>query len=234
MDEVPLRRAATSDTFFRYAAGVAAEVHARFGTGGVHIDVTETDLPMARGLSPLAATLLAFVFLRELPSANHLLGIFIVCAGLFCLAFEGRTALTTGKVTLTAVLTGFSVGAYSVVDGYGVRIAQDWMSFTAWLVALDGGAFVLFSRGILRPQLWYILRNNWRMTLITGSLGTISFSVFVWALARAPVGSVAALREVSVLFASVIGVIVLGERFSSRRFAGATLVTAGVAFLSWP
>jgi len=55
MDEVPLRHAATSDTFFRYAAGVAAEVHARFGTGGVHIDVTETDLPMARGLSSSAA-----------------------------------------------------------------------------------------------------------------------------------------------------------------------------------
>lgn len=55
MEESALRYAARSDAFFRYAAGVAAEADVRFGAGGVRIDVTATDLPIARGLSSSAA-----------------------------------------------------------------------------------------------------------------------------------------------------------------------------------
>jgi galactokinase len=55
MEENALRRAAATDSFFRYAAGVAAEACARYGAGPVRIDVTGADLPMARGLSSSAA-----------------------------------------------------------------------------------------------------------------------------------------------------------------------------------
>jgi uncharacterized membrane protein len=43
---------------------------------------------------------------------------------------------------------------------------------------------------------------------------------------------VTALREISVLFASLIGVCFLGERFSLSRLAGAALVTIGVGSLA--
>ena len=41
--------------FFSYAAGVAAEVIERHGTGGIAVDVVATDLPLAKGLSSSAA-----------------------------------------------------------------------------------------------------------------------------------------------------------------------------------
>ena len=187
--------------------------------------------PMARGMSPLAATVLAMIFLGQIPNANHLFGVVVICGGLFCLSLESGTYVAS-KTIIMAAVTGLSVGAYSVIDGYGVRLSEDWVAFTVWLVLLDGGAFVLLSHSVLRPDLWATLRKTWRITLFSGILGVISFSVFLWALVRAPVGPVAALREVSVLFASMIGVTVLGERFSLWRLAGAALVTAGVGVLA--
>lgn len=50
-----LQDAALSAGFFSYAAGVAAEVHERYGVSGVRIEVGRMDLPLGRGLSSSAA-----------------------------------------------------------------------------------------------------------------------------------------------------------------------------------
>jgi drug/metabolite transporter (DMT)-like permease len=187
--------------------------------------------PLARGMSPLAATLLAAIFLGEVPSPAHLADIITICLGLLLLALEkvGRPAL---RVIALAGLVGLSVAAYSVVDGYGVRLSGDWWGFTVWLMVLDGGAFVLLSRRLVGDGLWVTLYRQRSRVLLSGALGVISFCVFLWALGRAPVGMVTALREVSVLFASLIGIVFLHERFSILRLAGAALVSIGVGSLA--
>ncbi len=187
--------------------------------------------PMARGMSPMATTLLAALFLSELPSATYLAGIVTICLGLLLLAIE-KVERPSPKLFLLAAAVGLSVAAYSVVDGYGVRLSGDWLSFTVWLVALDGGCFVLLARWMSGPGLWRTLYKQRDITLISGTFGIISFCVFIWALARAPVGMVTALREISVVFATLIGVIFLKERFSLRRLAGAALVTIGAGSLA--
>ena len=50
-----LDRVARGGDFFSYAAGVAAEIVERFGTGGVRLEVVANDLPLAKGLSSSAA-----------------------------------------------------------------------------------------------------------------------------------------------------------------------------------
>lgn len=187
--------------------------------------------PLARGMSPLAATLFAAIFLGEIPNPVHLAGIVTICLGLLLLALEkvGRPA---PKVIALAALLGLSVAAYSVVDGYGVRLSGDWWGFTVWLMVLDGGIFVLLSRRLVGGGLWLTLYRQRSQVLLSGALGVISFCIFLWALGRAPVGMVTALREVSVLFASLIGVFFLKERFSLSRLAGAALVSIGVGSLA--
>jgi uncharacterized membrane protein len=63
-------------------------------------------------------------------------------------------------------------------------------------------------------------------------LGVASFSVFMWALGRAEVGPVTALRETSVMFAALLGALVLGERATWVRFACAGLVAAGAGVIA--
>ena len=58
-----------------------------------------------------------------------------------------------------------------------------------------------------------------------------SYALALWAMTRAPVASVAALRETSVLFAALIGVFVLKERFRLQRALGTGAVVIGVMAL---
>ena len=54
----------------------------------------------------------------------------------------------------------------------------------------------------------------------------------MWALGRAPVGAVSALRETSVIFAALIGAVLLGERATWKRYAAAAAVAAGVSVIA--
>jgi drug/metabolite transporter (DMT)-like permease len=183
--------------------------------------------PLARGFTPLMAALLAFLALGESPGTIAAIGIALVCAGLMLLAWEAGVGLSRNAFTLAAS-AGLAVASYSVVDAYGIQISGDWFSFTVWLVLLDGCTFVLYALATRRGRaLRYWVAAPGR-TLASGALGAISFGVFMWALGRAPVGTIVALRETSVLFAAIIGVVALKERATFKRFLAAFLVVAGV------
>jgi drug/metabolite transporter (DMT)-like permease len=187
--------------------------------------------PLARGFVPVMATALAFALLGEVPAAATLAGILLVCAGLLLLAYDagGRSS---AAVLAAAAGAGLAVAVYSVVDAYGIRLAGDWFSFTVWLLIVDGGFFVglaLATRGRIALLAW---RSHAGRTLASGALGVASFAVFMWALGRASVGAVTALRETSVLFAAIIGAVALGERATWERYAAAALVMAGIATIA--
>jgi drug/metabolite transporter (DMT)-like permease len=186
--------------------------------------------PLARGLTPVMAALLAFIALGELSAPLALAGICLVCAGIASLAFE-RRGITPGVVGAAAA-AGVAVAAYSVVDAYGIRLSGDWFSFTVWLVLLDSAAFVsytLATRGAGATRAW---KNGWGRVLVSGCLGVGAFGVFMWALGRAPVGPVTALRETSVLFAAMIGALILRERTTWKRYAAAVAVMVGVGVIA--
>lgn len=188
--------------------------------------------PLARGITPLMATALGLAFLAEKPSMPTLAGVALVSAGLVVLVLErGAQRLSAGTVG-TAVVAGGAVAAYSVLDAYGVRLNADWAGFTVWLVALDGLAFVgyaLATRGRVAIEAWTQAPAR---VLVSGGLGVVSFGVFMWALGRAQVGAVTALRETSVLFAALIGAWVLKERTGRARYAAAGLVMLGVMVIA--
>ncbi len=189
--------------------------------------------PLARGVTPVIAALLAFVFLGDRPGLVGLCAILAVSLGILCLLLErGAAPLSASKIG-AALGAGLAVALYSVIDAFGVRLTGDWLAFTAWLIACDSGAFVLYSLGTRRGQALRIWRAQWGRTLVSGLLGSISFGVFMWALGQAQVGAVAALRETSVIFAALIGVVLLKERMTPARGVSAALVALGVAALAF-
>ena len=66
-----------------------------------------------------------------------------------------------------------------------------------------------------------------------GLAAFMGYALVVWAMTRAGIGEVAALRESSVLFAAVIGVFALGEPFRGARAAATLLILAGVAAIKF-
>lgn len=185
--------------------------------------------PLARGLTPIMAALLGLVVLGEWPSRSAGLGILLVSIGLFALTREKIGRHVSLWTLLAAAVTGLCVAAYSVVDAYAIRLTGDWFGFTVWLVLCDGTAFLAYVFLVQgRTTVLAAWNEGWGRVILSGGFGVVSFSVFLWALGRAPVGAVSALRETSVLFAAVLGATVLRETASWLRYAAAISVMAGV------
>jgi drug/metabolite transporter (DMT)-like permease len=80
--------------------------------------------------------------------------------------------------------------------------------------------------------LFEYLRQRWWQGL-AGGAGTVSaYGLALWAMTVAPVALVAALRETSILFATVLSALVLKERVTAMRIACALLIAAGAATLA--
>lgn len=202
-----------------YKVGLAQVYH--------HGDLSQA-YPIARGLSPLFATLIAWGVLGEVLEAGQILGVGLVSVGLIAIGMERRGSALSPALLTSAGLTGFLVAAYSVVDAYGARVSGDWLSYAVWLVLMDGAVFVAFTSRLRGRAFWTVVRREWPRTVISGLLGVGAFGVFLWALSRGEVGGVSALRETSVLFASLIGIFVLKERWSAPRLSGTMFITLGI------
>lgn len=184
--------------------------------------------PLARGFCPILATLIAFVALGEVPTVLQLFGIVLISCGILTMRLDDKGLRPGPALLFTAFVTGFMVAAYTVLDAYGARISGDWLSFLVWLMFADGLAFVGLISLLRGRTLWVTVGREWRRTLVLGVLGVTAFSVFLWALSRGLTGGVSALRETSVLFASLIGILAFKEGCSPRKMAGILLITLGI------
>lgn len=188
--------------------------------------------PLARGMTPVMATALAFALLGEVPQRGVLLGVALVSLGVLLLAREGAGRRLGASTLAIAALTGLAVAAYSAVDAWGVRLNGDWLGFTAWLIVSDTATFLAYAFALRGRAVIGGWRAGAGRVLLSGLLGIFSFGTFLWALGRAPVGGVAALRETSVICAALIGSLVLGEAAGWRRHAAALLVMLGAATMA--
>ena len=186
--------------------------------------------PLMRGVAPLVVTLLGVLFLGEHPGSATLAGIVLISLGILVIAWYagGRhTVASAGWALSNAVI----IAMYTLVDGAGARASGSAAGYVTWLCFLEGFPYlgwIAVTRG--RPALAY-LTPRWRRGIAGGAASLAAYGIALWAMTRAPVAVVAALREVSVLFAAAIGAFVLNEGFGWKRMAGAAAVVAGVAAL---
>jgi drug/metabolite transporter (DMT)-like permease len=96
---------------------------------------------------------------------------------------------------------------------------------------LDALPFTLLILWLKKKELVSYTRQFWLRGLVGGALSAAAYGVVLWAMTRAPVAAVAALRETSVIFAALIGAWLLKEGHIARRIAGAITVAAGVIAL---
>jgi len=186
--------------------------------------------PVMRGTAPLITTVLGIVFLRELPQVQVAAGIVLICAGIVSIAFVRRERHPPAALRWALANAGI-IAAYTLVDGAGVRASGNALSYVSWLLTLEGLpylAWVLWRGG--RPAVAYIARGR-RLALVGGFGSLAAYAIVLWAMTRAPVAAVAALRETSVLFAALIGAVWLKEGFGVMRLVGAASVVAGIAAL---
>jgi len=186
--------------------------------------------PLMRGTAPLIVTVLGMLFLRELPSLQVTLGILLISGGIFFIAFAQRHHHPRAAVFWALANAGI-IAVYTLVDGAGARASGNALGYVLWLTFVESIAFLAWIRWSKGPASVRYMRAQWRRGLVGGFCSVTAYGIVLWAMTRAPVAAVAALRETSVLFAAIIGTVLLKEGFGLARLAGAASVVAGVAAL---
>lgn len=183
--------------------------------------------PLMRGVAPLLVALSATFTLNEQLSSMAWAGIIGISCGVLALGLT-RQAWQAPKAVGFALANAVIIATYTVVDALGVRASGNALQYIAALFLLDGWPFALLMyarRG--KPMLTYA-RARWPIATL-GALASLgSYGIALWAMTHAPVATVAALRETSVLFAALLGAWLLKEAFTLRRLLGTCLIVAGV------
>jgi drug/metabolite transporter (DMT)-like permease len=192
-------------------------------------DLGET-YPVARGSSPALVALGGSIFAGEWMNLPGIVGVGLVCGGIFMLAAaKGRLR----HMNLPwALATGVSIAAYTVVDGIGVRASGNWLGYTAAIFA-----FFIFV------PLWFLAKsgtaffkapaNEAGKAVGGGAISILAYGAIIWAMQSSPMGAVSALRETSVVFAALLGAAFLGERLTLLRIVGCGVIAAGAVFVGW-
>ena len=143
-----------------------------------------------------------------------------------------RTAVRLVQLSYTALTTGVLIGAYTVVDGIGVRLSGSSVAYT-------NSMFLLWS--ITMPPIFYAMRGRppaytraqTAMALTGGLVSLLAYGIVIWAMQDGAMGVVSALRETSVVYAAIIGRVFLKERLSARRITSCLAIAMGAACLAW-
>ncbi|HUG13460.1 MAG TPA: EamA family transporter [Thermomicrobiales bacterium] len=189
--------------------------------------------PVSRGTSVLLVPLLAVPLLGERPTVVAVLGIACILAGLLTVGVLGAgrrvsTEITTGQRGLFfALLTGLTIATYSLIDKVGVSHIHPFIYVYGIFLLLTLGLapYVLLKR---RDRVLREWRYNRRAVLAGSILPMATYVIVLTAMRLSNVSYVVPLRETSIIFATLLGVLVLGERIGAARIAGSALIAAGV------
>lgn len=186
--------------------------------------------PLMRGVAPLIIAATSSFILKEALSGGALIGTMTICTGILTLSFEARKG--GRRAIILALSNAVVIATYTYIDGIGARLSGNAISYTLWMSLTPPVllfAWALSQRGVTAVAAH--VRYNWWRGLIGGGGSIASYGLALWAMTKAPVATVAALRETSILFALFISVVFLKERSSIWRFIAGAIIAAGVLVL---
>jgi len=190
--------------------------------------------PIMRGAAPLLVALASAPLIGEALSLQAWCAVLAISAGVIGVGISPRSGGTPAKALRYALANAVIIAVYTVVDGLGVRAAGDPAAYIATLFMFDGlpyFALVMWRRRAKQGATWAAMRQRWPIALLGAAASLGSYAIALWAMTRAPVALVAALRETSVLFAALIGGLWLKESFGLQRALGTLLIVGGVIAL---
>jgi len=186
--------------------------------------------PFARGLAPLLTVIILLFFFNRSISINELIGIGIIILGILIL-FNAQKFKFNFKILISLLYFPVSIVFYTLVDAMGVKTAESTQQFIVWLFLLIPIPMLVYSLANQKELIVSTFIEN-KYSLIVASIGSLtSYSLVLWAYTQAPIYYVASIRESSIIFASLIGLIFFKEKGLVRRLIAAFVLFIGVIML---
>ena len=183
--------------------------------------------PISRGSSCLFVAIISILFLSSDISVAGFVGILIVCIGLFLISYSKNLSFNFKGFAL-AISTAILITAYTLVDGVGVRLSENGFSYIYWLFTLNGIPLLiigLISKDGLRKRETYTFRSG----IAAGVFATSSYAIVVWSMQFIEIAYVSSIREISIVFAAIIGMLFLFEKNAKSRIIPSILIVSGIS-----
>lgn len=181
-----------------------------------------------RGLAPLLVSVVSvFVLLEPLP-LRAWLGVAAILLGVLTIALASGQPVglllrhTSGR---SALLNAVVIAGYTLVDGQGARLSGNPLAYVFTLSLFDPLLVLALQLRRNRGEMLAYFRAHWALGFLGATIATSAYAIVLWAMTRAPIATVAALRESSVVFAVLIGSV----WFKEGRLRVGLLAAAGVA-----
>ena len=184
--------------------------------------------PIARGFGPLVATIISILILGLFLNSLIIFSILLICAGIMILGLFDKENKNF-KVLQLSLFTGFFIGLYSLIDGYGARLSLSAIVYMSWTFILSSLLFPVVLR-IKKEKniIQNVIKKGKKIFWIGGTLSYIIYVIVVWAFTKAPIPMVAALRETSIFFSILIGYYFLQEKITLTKVISIILIVIGV------
>jgi drug/metabolite transporter (DMT)-like permease len=185
--------------------------------------------PLMRGTAPIIVALVSVFQMGDVLSPIAWAGVIAICVGIVTMALGNR--VNNRKGISLALLNALVIAGYTLIDGAGVRRSAAPAAYTLWVFLLTGLPLALWAASARKSEFFPYVGRHWRLGLAGGVGTTASYGLALWAMTVAPVAVVAALRETSILFATLLAGLVLKERVGLRRVIAACIIACGAAIL---
>ncbi len=190
--------------------------------------------PLFRGMAPMLVAGGAAWFAGEVLSPGALGGVLLISAGLMALSLFGGHHLRSSLPALGwGAVTAVLIAAYTIADGAGVRTVENSLSYILWLFVCQGLPVCLWLF-MTQRRAWfeYVIANR-AGVLVGGLASAAAYGLVIHAMSIGAMALVSSLRETSVIFAALIGALLLKEPFGRRRIAAACLVALGIIVIRY-
>ncbi len=185
--------------------------------------------PLFRGLAPVMVAFGAGWFAGEWLPVSALVGVGLVSLGLIALAiFGNKKARPARDTVIWGLATSVMIALYTVIDGSGVRKVDNSLSYILWLFVFEPFPIAIWLL-LTKKQQWmdYLKSDPWKI-MIGGIASSTAYALVIYAMSLGAMALVSSLRETSVIFAAIIGTLILKEPFGRQRIIAACFVAMGV------
>jgi len=193
--------------------------------------------PVMRGAAPLLTAATAFLLLHEGLAPVALGGLIVATAAVFVFAAPPKGVALRDHPHLDvlgwALATAVGIALYNVADSRGVRLAPQPFTYIVWIFLLDCIGITSTAAALRRRLLVEVVASKWRYGVAAGLLSIASYGSAVYAFSLMETAKVSALRETSVVFAALMGMLFLGDGFGRRRLLAAMALAGGLVLMQF-
>ena len=187
--------------------------------------------PVARGCAPVFVTILSFIFFKDSIPFFGLVGILIICVALLLISLGNFNTKIDFKTIGISIFIAFVISVYTFSDGAGVRSVNNSLSFIVWNFFLGGWISIGYVYLTKRESLFSLKIRELFLILCATVVSFSAYAIIIWSMKYEPFGFVASMRESSILFASLIGLVFLKEKIGYFRIISGILFFIGVCFI---